>query len=261
MNDTELESAAKFAGHDLTTHHDTQSPQINELATALAKAQGEITGASKERTNPFFKSSYADLTSVWDACREALSKNGLAVIQTTACTNGAVTLITTLAHSSGQWIRGTWPIKPVKEDLQGYVSAVTYGRRVCLASMVGVAPRSDDDDAEGASGRKATSAYPNTDQGASTTRETGRDLWGGPLKKQAFQKALHEFNGDMAACEDYDTLLGLLNSDETVELVTQCERDRPSWWYGTGGDVEGLKDRIEARKADFEAVEQPPVDA
>ena len=258
MNDADLEAASWFSGRNLHAVDAMQSAEINELAEALAKAQGVISGAAKERINPFFKSSYADLTSVWDACREALSKNSLAVIQTTACTNGAVTLITTLAHSSGQWIRGTYPIDPVKDDPQGHGSALTYARRYSLASIVGVAPRSDDDDAEGASGRKAT---PDADQGASPTSETGRDLWGGPLKKQAFQKALHAFNGDMAACEDYDTLLGLLNSDETVELLTQCERDRPSWWYGTGGDVEGLKDRIETRKADFEAAEQPPEDA
>jgi len=58
-----------------------QSEQINELATALAKAQGKITGALKDSANPFYKSRYADLASVWDACRAALSENGLAVVQ------------------------------------------------------------------------------------------------------------------------------------------------------------------------------------
>ena len=57
------------------------SEQINELAAALAKAQGEITGALKDSANPFFKSKYADLASCWDACRGPLSRNGLSVIQ------------------------------------------------------------------------------------------------------------------------------------------------------------------------------------
>ena len=80
-----------------------KSDQINELASALAKAQAKIKGAVKDSANPFFKSSYADLQSVWDAIREPLSSNGLAVIQTTA-TNpaGGLDLVTTLAHSSGQ---------------------------------------------------------------------------------------------------------------------------------------------------------------
>ena len=58
-----------------------QSEQINELATALANAQGIIATASKDKKNPFFKSKYADLASVWGACREPLSAHGLSVVQ------------------------------------------------------------------------------------------------------------------------------------------------------------------------------------
>ena len=66
------------------------SEQLQDLAAALATAQGEMAGARKDTANPFFKSSYADLQSVWDAIREPLSSNGLSVIQTTA-TNPATT--------------------------------------------------------------------------------------------------------------------------------------------------------------------------
>jgi len=59
----------------------TQSDQISELTTALAAAQGLIEGALKDSSNPFFKSSYADLASVWDAIRKPLSDNGLSVMQ------------------------------------------------------------------------------------------------------------------------------------------------------------------------------------
>jgi len=83
-----------------------QSDQINDLAAALSKAQGEITGALKDSANPFFKSKYADLASCWDACRTQLSKNGLAVIQTTEKVETGVCVVTTLTHASGQWIRG-----------------------------------------------------------------------------------------------------------------------------------------------------------
>ena len=58
-----------------------KSEQINELALALSKVQGEIDGAIKDANNPFFKSKYADLTSCWQACREQLSKNNIAVVQ------------------------------------------------------------------------------------------------------------------------------------------------------------------------------------
>ncbi|MCA6269171.1 ERF family protein, partial [Phenylobacterium sp.] len=56
-----------------------QSPTIAALAKALSAAQGEIEGAVKGKNNPAFRSKYADLSAVWDACREALSKNGLSV--------------------------------------------------------------------------------------------------------------------------------------------------------------------------------------
>lgn len=117
-----------------------QSAEIGELAAALAVAQGEITGALKDSANPFFKSKYADLASVWDACRASLSKNGLAVIQSAGTNNdGAAVITTTLAHKSGQWIRGSIALMPVKSDPQGMGSALTYARRYALAAMVGVA--------------------------------------------------------------------------------------------------------------------------
>lgn len=132
------------------------SDQINEIATALAKAQGEIKGAAKDSTNPHFKSSYADLSSVWDACRAALSKHGLSVIQTPDTTADGVFLYTTLAHSSGQWIRGVMPVRPVQDTPQGLGSALTYARRYSLASMVGVAPEDDDGQAASAGERTTT---------------------------------------------------------------------------------------------------------
>ena len=124
-----------------------QSENINELVTALSKAQGEITCAVKDTSNAFFKSRYADLSSVWNACRAPLSKNGLAVFQTMENKDdGKIILVTTLAHSSGQWIRSYLPVLMVKQDAQGMGSSITYSRRYALSAIVGVAP--DDDDAE-----------------------------------------------------------------------------------------------------------------
>jgi hypothetical protein len=131
----------------------TQSDSIAKLAEALSKAQGEITGALKESKNPFFKSSYADLASCWDACRKQLSQHGLAVIQTLEPSETGVTVVTTLAHSSGEWIRGSVRMTPVKNDPQGIGSCITYARRYALAAIVGLAQI--DDDANQASGKEA----------------------------------------------------------------------------------------------------------
>jgi len=123
-----------------------QSENINELAGALAKAQGSIKVAAKAKDNPFFKSKYADLPAVWEACRDALTSNGIAVVQSPQHDlEGNVYLETTLAHSSGQWMKSSYPIRPAKPDPQGFASAITYARRYALSAMVGVVADEDDD--------------------------------------------------------------------------------------------------------------------
>lgn len=131
----------------------TRSEQINELATALAKAQGAIKGAVKDSENPFYHSKYADLSAVWDACREPLSGNGLSVVQTLEGNgvDGPICVETTLLHASGQWVSGYQAIKPVDDKPQSWGSAITYARRYGLAAIAGVAP--EDDDGNEASGK------------------------------------------------------------------------------------------------------------
>ena len=124
--------------------HQDRSHNIGKLALALSQAQNEITGAKKDSDNPFFKSKYADLASCWDACRGPLSKNKLAVIQTTEDSDKGVVIITTLVHESGQWISGRLTVQPVKNDPQGLGSAITYGRRYALSAIVGLAQVDDD---------------------------------------------------------------------------------------------------------------------
>jgi len=129
-----------------------RSEQINELATALAKAQSVIKGAMKDSDNPFFKSTYADLTSVWEACRKPLTDNGLSVTQLLGESDSGVVIETVLLHSSGQWISSSYSMPVVKQTPQDYGSAITYARRYALAAIVGVAP--EDDDGNRASGRE-----------------------------------------------------------------------------------------------------------
>lgn len=138
------------------------STEIGKLAEALAKAQGEIKGAAKDSTNPHYRSKYADLASVWDACRQALTKNGLSVVQLPDVSADGVFLHTTLAHSSGQWMRGTMPVKPVQDTPQGLGSALTYARRYSLAAMVGVAPDDDDDGNAASAGTPANNGHSRT---------------------------------------------------------------------------------------------------
>ena len=120
------------------------SEQINELATALSKAQAEMTGAVKSSKNPFFKSSYSDLASVCEAISGPFANHGLSYIQSPEFSEQYIQVITRIMHSSGQWIEGVVSLPPTKNDAQGYGSAITYGRRYGLQAMAGV-PSVDDD--------------------------------------------------------------------------------------------------------------------
>jgi hypothetical protein len=124
----------------------TRSESIKELAAALAAAQAQIEGASKDKINPAFKTRYADLASVWEACRIPLSKNGLAVVQLPSADGQKVVVATLLAHRSGEWISDELTITATGLTPQAIGSAITYARRYALSAMVGVAP---DDDSDG----------------------------------------------------------------------------------------------------------------
>lgn len=121
------------------------SDTIDALATALSAAQGEMEHASKDRTNPAFKSRYADLASVLDACREPLSRHGIAIMQAPSVDGPTVSVETRLVHKSGQWVSTTIAAQVPDGKPTTIGSAVTYLRRYGLAAMAGVAPADDDD--------------------------------------------------------------------------------------------------------------------
>ncbi len=130
------------------------SPTIAALAAALVKAQSAMGGAKKDSTNPHFKTAYADLASVWDACRAPLANAGLSVVQLVSSDAtqgiphcGHAIIETILAHSSGEWVSSTLAVPLTKSDAQGLGSAITYGRRYALAAIVGVCPADDDGEA------------------------------------------------------------------------------------------------------------------
>ena len=131
------------------------SESIVNLAQALAKAQGAMSSAKKSAANPFFKSKYADLASVWDACREPLSMNGLSIIQNVENTLGAeptVSVETILLHESGEWSSNVFVVPIVGAVTpQSIGSATTYARRYPLAATVGLSQA--DDDGNSASGK------------------------------------------------------------------------------------------------------------
>ncbi len=121
------------------------SQSTEKLDAALAKAQASIGAAAKDSRNPHFNSAYADLASIWAACREALTSNGISVTQWLVECEGPRLAIVTRMACGGEWMMSRWSMPVSKNDPQGYGSAATYARRYSLAAAVGVAPDDDDD--------------------------------------------------------------------------------------------------------------------
>lgn len=127
------------------------SEQCDEIFKAMAIAQGEMTPAIKDSTNPHFRSKYSDLNSVWAAIRAPLSKNGISVFQDVITTQTGVSVTTLLGHSSKQWIKfGPLEIPLIKRDAHGIGSATSYAKRYALCAIVGVSSEDEDDDGNSA---------------------------------------------------------------------------------------------------------------
>jgi len=169
-----------------------QSETIGKLAEALSKAQGAMRPASKDKDNPYFKSKYADLASIWDAVRKPLSDNGLSVIQTLLNPESGlgIIVVTTLAHSSGEWMNSYLQLTPSKGDPQGVGAAITYGRRFGLAAITGMC--SDDEDDDGNS---------NSDQGKKPVAALANQTYATKPVMQAVPKAPVQEKTPAVVCE------------------------------------------------------------
>lgn len=188
-----------------------QSPEIAKLAAALAKAQAKIQVAVADETASIplksggkYQYQYADLATVMDACRAALTSEGIAVVQVPSAaiemrpgpppfSVARVTVTTRILHSSGEWIEDDLAMEAQNATPQAIGSAITYARRYALAPMVGVVVGEDDD------GHAAT--HGNQPQ-ARTERNTP---WPEPPKlwQTPEAKALNEYLASMG-CQKED---------------------------------------------------------
>ncbi len=127
------------------------SESLARIGAALSKAQASVKVAIKGSTNPHLKTRYADLSSVWAACRAVLAENELSVVQLPVSDDpGYVALETMLLHSSGEFISARCRVRLPKDDPQGAGSGLTYLRRYALSAALGIVA-DEDDDAEAAS--------------------------------------------------------------------------------------------------------------
>lgn len=132
------------------------SETIGAIASALAKAQGELTNPEKSLSatirSPFPREGdrtfrYASLASGLDIVRKSLGQHEIATVQTTAIDqdSGQIRLTTLLAHASGEWISSDWPVCAISETATPHRmgAALTYARRYALFALVGIAGEDD----------------------------------------------------------------------------------------------------------------------
>lgn len=176
-----------------------KSDSIIELAKALNKAQGDMTGAKKSSTNPFFKSKYSDLNSVIDAMRVPFYENGLSYSQFPINDGDKVGVETILMHTSGEWLSSTLVFPTAKKDAQSGGSAITYARRYALQAMAGIP--SEDDDGNGA--QAASKQVEN--KGIDLSEVAAECGWTAEQVCNSFNPPVRSLDeiGDKVACANY----------------------------------------------------------
>ena len=193
------------------------------LFGALALAFGEFEGAAKGKSNPAFKSKYADLESVVEAIKPALVKHGLFFTQHTHDTTGGVCIETQVHHASGEAMSfGRLFVPASKQDAQGYGSALTYARRYSLMAAFGICPEDDDGNAAARSAPRADAIA--TGEATAKPREK---LSGPYTSKSQLWAAVRAFVHSINGMGDLGELLGYLDTPDVKALLDQCERDAP----------------------------------
>jgi hypothetical protein len=221
------------------------------LHTAMARAFAEIEAATKDSTNPHFRSKYADLASVIEAVKPALINNGLFFTQRPHPADDGVSVETFVHHRNGEMLSlGILYMPANKRDPQGFGSALTYCKRYGLQTAFGVP--TEDDDGNAAVKSTETTSRPT----AGETPPSKRVRFDGPYTcPTQLMTAAREFVRTLEGIGDLDEFIAWSETDDYREFCKQLARDMPSWW-STGENLPAefvpLEIRIKQRRADLE---------
>jgi hypothetical protein len=199
------------------------SDQINDIAGAMVKVQDALKPAIKDATNPAFKSRYADLNAVWEACRAPLTKNGVFAAQDVTSDDTGVSVCTRLIHTSGQWLEfGPLYIPLGKKDAQGVGSATSYAKRYGLSAALGIVAEDDDD------GNSATASQAKP---VATNGHAPKQSWPAKITAKQRDDLRNEAKANQWPREKYYELLGKhgfkADDDITPDIfptIFQCVR-------------------------------------
>lgn len=232
-----------------------ESPQLDKLAAALAKAQAAVAHADPSRTAKITKDGtakrkYATLADVMDAGRAALAANGLAVVQHPSGGAGGLVLTTWLLHESGQWMRSRLSVpyaaSQAMSETQALGSAITYCRRYAYSAICGVAV--EDDDAEstksGEEREDATEAAPPPTTFPPFGKGKGQPIAGAAVDELRWYEArMHESVADPEKARFKGKNEAMLRAIE-AELARQ-----------RGATPEGKRETVAAPKAEPQVYE------
>jgi hypothetical protein len=195
------------------------SETIGELATALAKAQGQIEAATKGSVNPAFKSKYADINALRDAIREPLATNDLSILQFPRTSDNRVEVETMILHKSGEFMSEVLSMPVGKPDAHGIGSALTYARRYGMSAILNLAADDDDGNAAVAGQTKAQ------DKTLEATRITfASAMVAAKEGKDAFNKWWRE-NKDVRSTISESQMVALKKAAEETEAMTFGTKD------------------------------------
>jgi hypothetical protein len=218
----------------------------------MARAFAEIEAATKDATNPHFKSKYADLTSIIGSIKPALVANGLFFTQRCQPSDGGVTVDTWVYHRSGESMSlGTLFVPANRQDAQGYGSALTYARRYALQTAFGVP--TEDDDGNGAV--RSASDRPTTGETPPRKRVTLDGPYTCPTQ---LMTAAREFVRTLNGIGDLAEFVAWKQTKDVKEFVNQLRRDLPDWWAGgpsVPADFVPLEILVSQKKRDLEQLE------
>jgi len=222
-----------------------KSDQINELASALAKAQGAMRAAVKDSTvrvlmksGGSYTAKFATLASVFDAIREPFAANGLSITQLPSVQievedreggkriyASHVVVETMMLHSSGQWISSDLRMPIDKDGPHAVASSISFARRYALGAICGIAT-DDDDDGNGAQGSTASAAFSGRED-AKTKSKGVMKITKGPATGVAFPDATEE---QLTAFGNYvrrvlDDPTKMQHRDECIRILNAIEAE------------------------------------
>lgn len=224
------------------------SDTLTKISPALVAAVNSMDGVAKTAENDGFKkngvgSKYATLAGCIEASKDALSANGLCVIQGPGATNTeakTLCITTRIVHESGEWIETDFDMPLTKWSPHEAGSATTYGRRYALMAMLGLAPV-EDDDGNAASGVKAEK------NPSVSVHPEGPDWWGAEGSGMSASQAKKDGWG-----ETFDGWLGAIAMLPTLEAARVWFKDHdddvkklPKGWRVQ------LREELEARQKEL----------